>query len=964
MFTDNVLLHVYTNVMYSDEEEEEAEEDSERHFVAVKQAMKRKGTLDHTILQAVYLGPARSGKSSLIKRLTGEGPCSCSPSTGVAEEPVHIQVQQSYSIPLSVSDSVWFKLTYNTEAVELMLRISHFFSSSEASGASGSSSKQVHATRPRLYSSDLEPSTPTLVESVDIGVKSQSSSTHAQEMQSNQSNVPLSLPEGYKSPLEILRAAASGQDVSSYLKNSWSLYLTDTGGQMEFQDLLPLLVSGPSVFFITFRLNQDLNKAFTIQYELPDGNKSEPYESTLTLMEAILQSLASISSMGTFVYKGLQKQQVPIRPKAFFVGTHKDMLDPATADHQIHKVDQYLQKVIKSTSHYRDGLIEFASPNQLIFTVNNLAQEDADFQKIRSAVEQLVQRGEFKIHSPSHWLIFSLVIRYLKSRIISFEECLSVACQCGIKDEAELKEALRFLHTKLGVVRYFPVEGLDSIVVKDPQLLFDKVTELIVRTFTFENVGKYSTDEFKKKGIFSLGDFERISGDSNSLLTPTLLVKLLQHLRIVAPFQTEDGDTKYFIPCVLSHTGASETSSLNQRLEIPQLVVTFKCGYCPKGVSGALIKYLLTNEMQSELEWSLQLDEIFRDQVSMLVGPDFDTVILTILPTNIKIMFVPNAQSIDRDCSAEEICDEVRSAVEKGIIKVTFDMNYLCYAKHTITFECPCDISCSDPHAAQMSWYKGKPSKLLCNQTKKCFPLPSGCMVWFGRPLSTGRSTYPSVNTMICPTPIPMQPATLSMYPNTTPMHQTVHPMYPATHPLQHSATYFTEHLSTHAIHPTMHPIHPGSYPTDTAPTLVMDPATLSRHPPTHFIETSTHPVNTSVHFQPPYMSQTHMYSPPEHSDQMQASANPNIGATRLNELFRLMLPLASEWHNIGVLLNVPNGVLKTIGEDCRKSNDCLREMLSSWLQQVHNSPTWKTVLAEAIEPFDPRVSQIIKKLQ
>ena len=33
--------------------------------------------------------------------------------------------------------------------------------------------------------------------------------------------------------------------------------------------------------------------------------------------------------------------------------------------------------------------------------------------------------------------------------------------------------------------------------------------------------------------------------------------------------------------------------------QINQLIVTFKCDYCPKGLAGALIKYLMVNEMQS-----------------------------------------------------------------------------------------------------------------------------------------------------------------------------------------------------------------------------------------------------------------------------------------------------------------------------------------------------------------------------
>ena len=404
-------------------------------------------------MQAVFLGPARSGKSSLIDRLTGGEPAPLSPSTGVAEEPVHVQVRRSKSFPLSVTDSIWFKLTYKSEARELLLSISHSFSrSKETEAQEAHTGVESDSGIPEAEEiADLSPEVPTHV-SQQVSQESNSSSA--------------SLPEGYKSPFDILRAVVSGEDINEYFEKSWSLYLTDTGGQMEFQDLLPLLVSGPSVFFITFRLDQDLNQVFTIQYELPGGNKSQPYQTTLTVMEAILQSLASISSMGTFVYKGLQKQEIPIRPKVFLVGTHKDLLDPETAVEQIHKIDQYLQSIITSTSHYHDGLVEFATPSQLIFTVNNLAPGDTDFQKIRLAVEKLVHRGEFKVSSPSHWLILSLVIRYLKSRIISFDECFSVAQQCGITDEAELKEALHFLHTKLGVVRTFPLKALTTLLSK------------------------------------------------------------------------------------------------------------------------------------------------------------------------------------------------------------------------------------------------------------------------------------------------------------------------------------------------------------------------------------------------------------------------------------------------------------------------------------------------------------------
>ena len=707
--------------------------DNKKHLDAVKRAMERKGTLDHTIVNAVFLGPARSGKSSLIKRLTGDGPSKSSPSTGVADAPIHVQVRPHSSMSLRVSDSTWYKLTYAKEAIELMYRIYHTLEIAAEKISHTTRHSEESSLMMQLENTGLKTRTNTVTPEDTSSQEESHTSPNTQESNPRSS---LSLPAGYKSPLEIMDAAARGEDVSEHFKNSWSLYLTDTGGQMEFQDLLPLLVSGPSVFFITFRLDQDLNRVFTIEYELPDGKKSKPYLSTLTVLEAILQSLASISSMGTFVYKSQGEQNVQIKPKVFLVGTHKDKLDLATTTEQIENIDRILRQKIESTSHYHDGLIEFATDKQLIFTVNNLSEDDADFKTIRMSFGNLVERGEFRMSSPSHWLILSLVIRVLEPRIISFDECLRVAKECGITDKDELKEALHFLHTKLGVVRYFPKEELGEIVIKDPQVLFDKVTELIVRTFTFENVGKYPTDEFKNKGIFSLKDFERVSQDSSTLLTPTQLVKLLQHLRIVAQFPADNGENKFFIPCVLSHTKAPLASPLSEvPPQVPPLVVNFKCGYCPKGLSGALIVYLLTSKMQSELEWKLQADKIYRDQVSFFVGPDYDIIVLDILPTLIKITFVCDAHcaETDRTCSREEVCAGVRQSVMEGIERVASDMNYLyTNVDPSEAFICPCVESHNSPHPAEISLYKGKlAKKLLCSQMKQRFPAPAGCDTWF-----------------------------------------------------------------------------------------------------------------------------------------------------------------------------------------------------------------------------------------
>ena len=72
-----------------------------------------------------------------------------------------------------------------------------------------------------------------------------------------------------------------------------------------------------------------------------------------------------------------------------------------------------------------------------------------------------------------------------------------------------------------------------------------------------------------------------------------------------------------------------------------------------------------------------------------------------------------------------------------------------------------------------------------------------------------------------------------------------------------------------------------------------------------------------------------------------------------LSNTFRELLPLASEWQNIGTFLEIPPGKLKTIKSDNpNKVKDCLREMLTEWLDTTDPHPTWEN-LAEAIHPFN-----------
>ena len=492
---------------------------------------------------------------------------------------------------------------------------------------------------------------------------------------------------------------------------------------MEFQEVLPLLVSGPSVFFFTFRLDRDITQRYVIEYEVSGGDKAEPYTSSLSIVDGLLHTLSTVAAMGTFIYKGLQRTKTALRPKVFIIGTHKDQLESNTADEYIAKVDQQLQKAIKQTSHY-DHLIEFASSTRLIFAVNNFSDSDVEFKNIRLAVERVVVRNEFQMTSPAHWLIFSLALRKLKPYVISFGECLEIAKRCGLR-ENEVTEALHFIHSKMGLIRYFQYDDVKDLVVIHPQFLFDKVTDVIVDTFTFEKVGIPRMIKFKQNGIFSLSELEAVSSRSSADIQPFPLAKLLERLRIAAQFQ-KDGERMYFFPCVLAHTLEDEYQQLMLTgTSIPRLIVTFKCGYCPKGLAGALIKYLMANEMESCYTWEIDTDKIFRNQVSFRVEP-LDTIVLRITPTYLEIVCIPGRfPNRDEKCPLSKVCSEVRNAVEAGIKQVTSDINYV-NAQHDLTFRC----ECKGDHPASLKYLGTEPYILHCSKTNEQYPLSPEREFW------------------------------------------------------------------------------------------------------------------------------------------------------------------------------------------------------------------------------------------
>ena len=82
-----------------------------------------------------------------------------------------------------------------------------------------------------------------------------------------------------------------------------------------------------------------------------------------------------------------------------------------------------------------------------------------------------------------------------------------------------------------------------------------------------------------------------------------------------------------------------------------------------------------------------------------------------------------------------------------------------------------------------------------------------------------------------------------------------------------------------------------------------------------------------------------------------------------LKNALKELYPLAKNWYNIGVFLNIEDHILDKIASDVDGVDNQLRKMLSEWFKQVNQSPSWDD-LADAIEIINSNKAKILKCTQ
>ena len=522
------------------------------------------------------------------------------------------------------------------------------------------------------------------------------------------------------------------------LRESISVHIIDTGGQPEFHKILPILITGPAINLILFKLNEELWERCVIEFVHKDGSFKEPYVTSYTHEDVIFQTISSVSCFTQPSAITYSKQEDMEHSESHcndavcvLVGTHKD--DSKVTKEVIERANDYLAKKLEKTYANCDGLIE-KYHDSTIAAISNKDPDDtkAGIADFRDFLTSLIHEKCQIVDIPPRWFSFQL---HLKSnlKVLKLKDCKAIARKCGIEKDQEFDDVLTYLHYHVGTLLWYrQVTMYKDLVIVNIQSLYDRITELMANTFTKANVHDKEYKLFKDKGQFTSSVLARESKKNPGYFSFDHLIHLLQYLHIATCIKKSKSkkmkkETVYFMPCVLR---SAEVESLFHSIKaFPHpLLVQFDCGFCPVGVFCFLIVELLEC---SSLKWELCDEETqYSNMMILRAGKDYDKVTLIEKNTYYEIRIEPDCQFTEPSLPYHTRCHQVKQCVHESLQNVTKRLNYSRLSEHKFAFFCP-RRECQQKYCIAVE--RSMDTKdLKCLRCKKPSPVPSQCLYWYG----------------------------------------------------------------------------------------------------------------------------------------------------------------------------------------------------------------------------------------
>ena len=684
------------------------------------------------MMQIVFTGIPRSGKSSFWKRVQGIIPERLLPSTDItsSEGSVRLDIRGSCGFVLHVSELAWRRIQAEEEMegfVALVTQHGHLFIQESPQDFSSTAVPEQQNKNPaspkpdghpdlqqsklaQVKNEDVEQSITTGTDSVLPNTEGQQptqqgeqdqphnmpASTHIEEAGSIEGQLPSASNVMNKALISMKQRQLSRKiDSASYV------LCTDTGGQPEYQELLALLIAESNTVYIIFNLVHDLRSIQPLEYLPSVDGDPVTYESPHTVGEMLCQSLISVPVQSSGV-RGSKKDSQDVsgdgefqnRSCVFFIGTHKDQASP----HRIEAVNRGLIELIRHTPQYKANIVQRCSADSIVFAVDNFSslENDEDFAVIRRATQGLVYGSHLRVKAPTSWLFTGVVLQNVSETrpMISLSQCQEIARQCGV-EQLSFKPCLKFLHNKVGAIRLYETEHLRDVVIIKPQVLINALSHLMRRAFL---------KPLSRRAVVDDEDINDVVLHFKSITRDRLIEIALDLLVMCRHPNSTSQHPMYYLTCMLPMN--REVNGVGKN----SVYFTMEGFVLPIGLGRATITAIVQQKMNTKTQWKINYDTFHRNSVEFTVGVPAVSFKISCSAKHLSLS-VGNAASVSR-----ETCSDVRIAIESTMTEVLKLYRYGQATTPVVAFSCPsCDLEATGFYYATLV----AEDRLECSHTKQ-----------------------------------------------------------------------------------------------------------------------------------------------------------------------------------------------------------------------------------------------------
>ena len=720
------------------------------HFEAYQRALKDGANLTLRCLKFLFFGPPRSGKTVVRRRLLREivnlsqlnEP---SVSTGVAETN-DVIIRKLTSETAAIAGSQWWSMKRSKEGTKLDM-----YSEGDLGYLAQLFYQLIYKSTTLSTISEQVLLQPHIIEHAKMA----SSSVDVQDDDILASTLPyhkspevnqMEINNAFEKLTNILQSD-SPVELKQLLEEITMINMMEVGGVPAFLDMLPALTTGPALYLLFFRLDQELHKHYPVRY-LPADSKDEiTLESSYSIEEVLFQSLASIACFSRHSH-AIPASQPSL---ALLCGTYEDRVSVA----QIFQIDRILQEKLMRTRLYEGGLLLKSSKGKMMFTVDNIfGTEESEMSYIREDIERIIKAFFPAIPIPASWLMFRIVLHLLNKPVVSLAQCEEIAKRLSM--HTPVQEAIWFFHHNIGSLMHYPdIPSMEGIVICGPQVLFDSISSLIIDKFKHGNraLRPHEIDEFHQKGQFTLSHIQ--DNLRSSYLELKQLMDILKYHNIVSEIKHDQeenfsqSEPKFIMPAILKSASDKEldipvTTSPADQATAP-IMIHFEGGFVPFGVFSTSIAHLIALHDSMSPKWQL-CDDLKRNKITFCIdGTFYATITSRLQYLKIVVSHHPRARS---KCSLSKICSAVRQTVVGTLETVISKMRYKPYAMiETPLFssiEQPFDLAFTccleDSHTDHLMKVVEADGKLYakCLKTAIALNLVDEHLIWFIANTSAG----------------------------------------------------------------------------------------------------------------------------------------------------------------------------------------------------------------------------------